>query len=182
MKVVRALNDSLYPLFRKCLKHTWLTLPVMVYFLVFSSQVFSQVSIGAGTVVDYTRPVEYEIGGITVSGTEYLDKSVLVMLAGLNVGEKVTIPGEEISKAIRKLWDQGLFENIGIYVTDIQGESVFLELRVTERPRLSRFSLKGINKTEADNLREKLNITRGDVVTESMLMNARHKVKGTFSG
>lgn len=180
MKVARALNDNLFPLFRKCLKHIWLTLPVMVYFLLFSSQVSSQVSIGAGNVVDYTRPVEYEIGGITVAGTEYLDKSVLVMLAGLNVGEKVTIPGEEISKAIKKLWDQGLFENIGIYITDIQGESVFLELRVTERPRLSRFSLKGINKTEADNLREKLNITRGDVVTENMLMNARHKVREHF--
>lgn len=180
MKVVRKMPGRIYPLFRKQLQHNRLKVLLLISFLIFSYQSFSQVSIGTGTVVDYTRPVEYEIGGITVEGAEYLDKSVLVMLAGLNVGEKVTIPGEEISKSIRKLWDQGLFENIGIYITDIQGESVFLELRLTERPRLSRFSLKGINKTEADNLREKLNITRGDVVTESMLLNAKHKIKEHF--
>jgi outer membrane protein insertion porin family len=137
---------------------------------------WSQISLGERTVMDYTSPVEYTIGGITVTGTEYLDKSVLVMLAGLNIGEKVTIPGEDISKSIRKLWDQGLFEDIGIYITDIQGENVFLELRLKERPRLTKYSLKGINKTEADNLRDKLNITRGDVVTESMLMKARHQI------
>ncbi|MCU0371048.1 MAG: hypothetical protein MUC31_06510, partial [Bacteroidales bacterium] len=169
-----------YPLPVRHARNIRLILPFVLLLLVFSSRVFSQVSIGEKTVVDYTRPVEYEIGGITVGGTEYLDKNVLVMLTGLNVGEKVTIPGEEIAKAIRKLWDQGLFEDIGIYITDIQEEKVFLELRVTERPRLSKFSLKGINKTEADNLREKLNITRGDVVTENMLMNARHRIMEHF--
>lgn len=140
----------------------------------------AQISLGKSEIVDYTRPVKYVIGGITVTGTEYLDKNVLVMLAGLNVGDKVTIPGDDISKSIHKLWDQGLFENIGIYITDIQDETVFLEMRLTERPRLSRFSLKGVNKTEADNLRDKINLTRGDVVTESMIMKTRHIIKEHF--
>jgi len=155
---------------------------VLFIFLIVPDQALSQVTLGEGTTVDYTRPVEYVIGGITVSGAEYLDKSVLVMLAGLNVGEKVTIPGEQITKSIKKLWDQGLFENIGIYVTDIQGENVFLDLRLKERPRLSRFSLKGVNKTEADNLREKIKITRGDVVTASLLMNTKHRIQEHFRG
>jgi outer membrane protein insertion porin family len=149
-------------------------------FIAISFKMYSQVSLGEKTLMDYTRPVEYTIGGITVTGAEYLDKNVLVMLAGLNIGDKVTIPGEDISKSIRKLWDQGLFENIGIYVTDIQGDNVFLELRLKERPRMTKYSLKGINKTEADNLRDKLNITRGDVVTESMLMKAQHQIKQHF--
>jgi len=180
MRVVRKIPGDYCPLYRKKIRKTSFTLLLLFSLLIFTFQAFSQVSIGTATVMDYTRPVEYEIGGITVTGAEYLDKSVLVMLAGLNVGETVSIPGEEISKSIQKLWDQGLFENIGIYVTDIQGESVFLELRLKERPRLSRFSLKGVNKTEADNLREKLNITRGDVVTESMLMSTKHKIKSHF--
>jgi outer membrane protein insertion porin family len=104
------------------------------------------------------------------------------MLAGLNVGDKVTIPGEGITKSIKKLWDQGLFENIGIYVTSVEGENVFLDLRLKERPRLSRFSLKGVNKTEADNLREKIKITRGDVITQSLLMNTKHRIQEHFRG
>ncbi len=150
---------------------------ILIFAFTFTKTSWSQISLGERAVMDYTSPVEYTIGGITVTGTEYLDKSVLVMLAGLNIGEKITIPGEDISKSIRKLWDQGLFEDIGIYIKDIQGENVFLELRLKERPRLTKYSLKGINKTEADNLRDKLNITRGDVVTESMLMKARHQIK-----
>jgi outer membrane protein insertion porin family len=180
MKMSGKVMGSKSPLSMKLFPFHGLVLFVLILLFNPSYRVFSQVSLGEGTVVDYTRPVEYEIGGITVAGTEYLDRNVLVMLAGLNVGEKVTIPGEEISQAIKKLWDQGLFENIGIYITDIQGETVFLELRLTERPRMSRFSLKGINKTEADNLREKINITRGDVVTESMLMKTRHLIKEHF--
>lgn len=164
---------------------TFLQIPGFITFVLISlvfnpSQAYSQVTLGEGLLVDYTRPVEYVIGGITVTGTEYLDKSVLLMLTGLNVGEKVTIPGEEITKAIKKLWDQGLFENIGVYITDVQGENVFLELRLKERPRLSRFSLKGVNKSEADNLREKIKITRGDVITESLLMNTQHRIKQHF--
>jgi outer membrane protein insertion porin family len=179
MKVAGKMVGNKVPLFFNNLLQSGLIL-LIICVIIPSNKTFAQVSLGETTIVDYTKPVEYEIGGITVTGTEYLDKSVLVMLAGLNVGDKVTIPGEEISKSIKKLWDQGLFENIGIYITDIQGENVFLELRLKERPRLSRFSLKGISKSEADNLREKINITRGDVVTEGMLMNAKHQIQKHF--
>jgi outer membrane protein insertion porin family len=152
----------------------------LIFPALLSTDLNAQISIGKSSVVDYTRPVDYEIGGITVTGAEYLDKSVLIMLAGLNVGDKITIPGEDVSKSLKKLWDQGLFEDLGIYITEVQGNLVFLELRLKERPRLTKFSLKGINKTEADNIREKLNLTRGDVVTESLLMSAKHKILSHF--
>lgn len=139
-----------------------------------------QITIGEDIIVDYSRPKEYEIGGVTVSGVEYLDKNVLVMLTGLNIGEKVEIPGEQISNAIKKLWDQGLFEDITIKVTQIIGNQVFLDMYLKERPRLSRFSIKGVSKTEADNIREKIKLSRGDVVTEGLLMNVRHQINEHF--
>jgi len=148
--------------------------------LLLALQSSAQISIGEDIIVDYSRPKEYEIGGVTVAGVEYLDKNVLVMLTGLNVGEKVEIPGEEISGAIKKLWEQGLFEDISIKVIEITGNQVFLELYLKERPRLTRFSIKGVNKTEADNIREKIKLTRGDVVTESLLMNVRHQINEHF--
>ncbi len=141
---------------------------------------FGQVTLGDDLVVNYDKPVEYEIAGVTVTGVEYLDKNVLVMLAGFNVGERIMIPGEAVSKAIRKLWEQGLFENISVITKEIQGDKIFLELQLKERPRLTHFSLKGINKTEADNIRDKISITAGDVVTESLLMNTRHIIRKYF--
>jgi outer membrane protein insertion porin family len=149
----------------------------MIFMLVQALPSNAQISVGDENVMDYSRPADYQIGGITVTGVEYLDQNVLVMLSGLTVGEQITVPGEDITDALNKLWDQGLFEDIGIYAADIQGSTIFLEIRLKERPRLSRFSLKGVNKTEADNLRDKIKLTRGDVVTESLLMNTRHLIR-----
>jgi len=132
-------------------------------------------------VMDYLNPGDYEIDEIKVTGIEYLDKNVLIMLSGLNRGEKITVPGEDISKAIEKLWDQGLFEDISILVTKIENDKVSLEIQMRERPRLARFSLKGIKKGEADNLREKITLTRGDVVTQNLLINTRYKIRKHFS-
>jgi outer membrane protein insertion porin family len=153
---------------------------VACLFAILPDKASAQVNIGELNVMDYNRPVEYQIGGIEVTGVEYLDKNVLIMLSGLTVGEAITVPGEDVTGALKKLWEQGLFENVGIYATDIQGKTIFLEIRLDERPRLSHFSLKGVNKTEADNLRDKIKLTRGDVVTESLLMNTKHIILEHF--
>src|SRR5512133_1087818 len=79
----------------------------------------AQIEIGSDIGIDYTNPKEYEIGGITFSGVKYLDQNVLTMLSGLTVGERVKVPGEKITSAVRKLWDQGFFEDIRITVTGI---------------------------------------------------------------
>ena len=147
-----------------------------------SSLLFPFASQGQGTqpLMDYTRAREYEIAGISVTGVQYLDKNVLVMLAGLNVGETLNIPGEEISRAIEKLWKQGLFEDISIIAEKIEGNKIYLVMDLKERPRLSKYALKGVKKSEADDLREKIKITTGDVVTENLLMNTRYIIKKHF--
>ncbi len=154
-------------------------LAILIFFL-FSPNLHSQVNLGNDIDIDYLHPTEYEIGGVTVSGVQYLDKNVLVMLSGLSVGDKISIPGEQVSNAINKLWKQGLFENVSIVATEIQGDKIFLEIQLKERPRLSSFTFKGINKTEADNIRDKIKITRGDVVTESLLKSTTHIIQENF--
>jgi len=79
---------------------------------------------------DYANPVEYEIGGITISGVKYLDNNALITLSGLSVGDKIKIPGEKTSKAIEKLWAQGLFESIRIEATKVQGSLIFLNIHL----------------------------------------------------
>jgi len=110
----------------------------------------------------------------------YLDKNVLVMLSGLSVGEEMAIPSENISKAIEKLWKQGLFEDISIVATKIEGNQIYLEIRLKERPRLSKYAIKGLKKTEADKVREKISLTRGDVVTDNLLINTEYQIKEYF--
>ena len=116
--------------------------------------------------IDYSFPREYEIGGITVSGVQYVDPAVVIMLSGLHVGMTVKVPGDKITQAIRNLWDQGLFEDIQITQTQRVGDKIFLNIDMKERPRISRFSFKGVKRSEAEELRKKINITRGDVATE----------------
>ncbi len=154
---------------------------LLLFFLFAFSRMLGQVIPEGLPVMDYTKASEYEIGGITVTGVEFLDKNVLIMLSGLNVGDRITIPGEDITKAIEKLWGQGLFEDISIIANKIDGSQIFLELHLAERPRLSKFALKGIKKAEADNLREKISLTRGDVVTENLLVHTKYVVKKHFT-
>lgn len=116
--------------------------------------------------VDYSFPREYEIGGITVTGVEYVDPAVVSMLSGLSVGMKVKVPGDKISNAIRRLWEQGLFEDIQITYTQKVAGKIFLNIDMKEHPRISKFSLKGFKRSEAEEVRKKINLTRGDVATE----------------
>jgi outer membrane protein insertion porin family len=133
-------------------------------------------------VIDYSAPKKYEIGGITVSGVEYLDQNVLIMLSGLKVGQRVDVPGEDITNAVKKLWEQGLFEDVRISAKRFQGDLVFLDIFLLERPRLTKYSFRGIKKSEADNIRDEMRITRGDVVTDHLLVRIENIITNYYSG
>ena len=157
----------------------------LCFALIFTSalETKSQVLIGSDLPeVNYTRPVSYIIGGITISGIEYLDHGVIIVLSGLSVGDRIEIPGDRIRQAIEKLWQQGLFENIRITATRIEGEMIFLNLSMKERPRMSKFTFKGVRKSEADDLRDKINLVRNDVVTDHLVIRTENIIKKHFSG
>src|SRR4029078_4662655 len=67
-------------------------------------------------VVNYDSPKEYTIAGINVVGTQFLDKDILIALSGIRVGDRVEIPGMEVSKAVKNLWKQQLFANVKVYI------------------------------------------------------------------
>ncbi len=142
----------------------------IIAFLSFGNVAQAQIQIGDDlSEIDYARPQKYEIGGVVVEGAKYVDASMLSMIAGLRTGETVSIPGDEISSGIRKIWEQGMFEDVAINVTDFVGNKVFLQIVIKEKPRVSKFSFKGIKKNEADEIRNKINLSRGDIATEHLL-------------
>ena len=155
---------------------------VLILLIMIFTPGFSQVQLGEEIVsVDYANPQTYEIGGITVSGIKYLDNNVMIMLSGLKIGDKITIPGDDIPKAINKLWDQGLFSNIIISAIGRLENSIFLNIELEERSRLSKFSFHGIKRAAADNIREKLMLTRGDVVNNNLIVSSKNIIQNYYT-
>lgn len=127
--------------------------------------------------IDYNAPKKYCIKEINVSGVKFLEPTVLISVCGLAVGDTIVVPGDVISKSIRKLWDQGLFSDVRFNATKIVGEDIYLDLFIQERARISSIDFKGIRKNEKDDLKEQLKLRVGGQVTESILENSSRIIK-----
>jgi outer membrane protein insertion porin family len=159
-------------------RHATRFLGILLFFFMLmpAPALAQQVLTGDQIRFDPLNPQEYEIGGISVSGTEFIDDNVVIMVSQLRVGDRILVPGEEIAMAINNLWKQDLFQNVSISATSIQGDFIFLEIELQERPRLTRYEFTGVRRSERDALRQQLNLVRGDVVTESMLYRAESAI------
>ena len=130
--------------------------------------------------IDYLTPKIYEIGGITFKGAENYDTRMILLIAGLQVGDQIRVPGDKLATAVDRLWKQGLFEDVQIYVTRIQDNKIFFEIELRSRPKLSRFSLSGVKKGDDTKLREEMKIAVGDVVTDNFLTNAKNRIRAFY--
>jgi outer membrane protein insertion porin family len=151
-------------------------MPRLLLFVLLWSVFGSLVGQTGQPMLDPGYQQEYEIGGITVSGTVSTDPNAVKLFTGLQVGDKVTIPGERITRAIRNLWDQKLYSDVRIDAAEIRGRIIFLHIIVVEKPRLSRYRFDGVGKSEGDKLREELNLVRGQQVNEALHANTRYTI------
>lgn len=125
---------------------------------------------------------EYVIGGVTISGSKYLDEELLISISGLSPGDKIKLPNDPaIAKAIQNLWKQNLFANIEINQTHTQGDKLFLDIHITERPRLSKYNFKGIKDADAKEIKEKIGLVKSKVITEATKQNAVVRIKKYFT-
>ncbi len=148
--------------------------------LLFLSFCIIPTSTSAQDLLDYSTPKVYEIGGISVGGTQYLDEDVLITSSGLSVGDKINVPGDEIPKAIKSLWKQGLFSDVKIYATKVINEVIFLEIKLVERVRLSKYKFAGVRKVEEDDLRDRIDLIRGRIINQNLLSNTRNAIKDYY--
>lgn len=123
--------------------------------------------------IDYNSPKTYEVGGITSSGTAALDQRLLPF----HVGDIIEVPGDKISKAIKNLWSTGLYEDVEISATRVQGNLIFLDVRLEDRARLSAFGFKGTTKSEENDLREKLNLSQGNIVNDNLKITSQNIIR-----
>tara|TARA_B100001093_G_scaffold203140_1_gene195137 strand:- start:4 stop:2562 length:2559 start_codon:yes stop_codon:yes gene_type:complete len=153
------------------------------YFIyIFTFCIINYVS-GQDRFIDYqSSPREYSLAAVVVDGVVHLDHEMIIQKSGLIRGEKIAIPGDKISRAITNLWEQGLFSDVEIIKEKTQGTNIFLRIKLKERERMSRYSFSGVSKSEADQLRDDLDLYSGKIITDALLMKVKNISKNYFVG
>ncbi|MCU4163382.1 BamA/OMP85 family outer membrane protein [Carboxylicivirga caseinilyticus] len=152
------------------------------YLLVLVLFLSTTIAIGQDAVnISYSgSPKRYEIAEIDVVGVENLDPKILVNISGLRPGQEITVPGDEISEAVRRYWDHGLFSDVKIKAKKIEGRKIYLEVYLQERPRLSEMTFVGLKKSEIETVREKVAMMKGSQVTPYLITRAEKYITEYF--
>ena len=121
-----------------------------------------------GVEVDYNHPQKYSIAGIKVEGNTYFSDQQIISQTGLRQGMEVTVPGEELSNVVRRLWLQRFFEDVAVEIDSLNAtrDSAWFRIRIQERPRMSRWTYTGVKSGEKKDLDERLNLRRGGEFSE----------------
>ncbi len=140
----------------------------------------SSVNVELENIFNAKAPTEYIISEIKITGTQSFDPNLITSISGLAVGDKVMVPGgDNFSKAINNLWKQGLIADAEVYFTNLSGKNLSIEIHITDRPTLTSFKFRGINKSEADELTTKIGLSKGHQtrVTESLKKSSSAVIK-----
>lgn len=129
--------------------------------------------------LNYSKPQKFRIAEIKAVGLATLDEIAIISLSGLRVDDQISVPGDAISNALKKLWGQGIIGDVKILVTKIEGDDIYLLLDLTERPRFSRVEFSGVNKTQESELKDKVKI-RGRVVRDDVLNTSQRNIRQYF--
>ena len=131
--------------------------------------------------IDYSRtPRRVAVKRISVDGIPNYDESLLVRLSGIAVGDYITIPGEDITKAIKRYWKNGLFSNVSVAVDSIVRDSAYIHIHLAPRPRISQINYNGVRKSEKTELQEKLGLLKDNQLTPNMIDRAKILAKRYF--
>jgi outer membrane protein insertion porin family len=140
----------------------------------------AQATLGNNLAFDYAHPVKYTLGPIRVDGADNFDHQAIKLIAGLRQGQEITLPSDQISMAIKNLWDEGLFSSIAIEAEKEVAGVVYLVIKLTPRPKLSRMKFKGVTRRDVDKIREEINLSSGKTITENLVFTTQNKIKGFF--
>ena len=143
----------------------------ILLFVLFSVGVFAQ-------DIEYgmTRKT-YEIAGIEVEGADSYEDFVLIGFSGLAVGDKIEVPGDQITKAIKRFWKQGLFSNVKIKASKFEGNKVWLVIQLEQRPRISEVRYEGLKKSEREDVEVKAGIRQGSQMTPNLEDHCKTVIK-----
>jgi outer membrane protein insertion porin family len=128
----------------------------------------------------FTQGTKYILADVEVTGKISYNQQTVVTFAGLEKGQEITIPGEEISNAIKKLGKLGLFNEIDFYINKIEGDSIFLQLNINELPKLSEVKFQGVKKSKREGLIKDTGLTKGKIVNENLITTTKNYIENKY--
>ena len=128
----------------------------------------------------FDQGTKYILADVDVTGKISFNKQTVVTFAGLEKGQEIIVPGEEISNAIKKLGKLGLFSDIDFYVNKIVGDSIYLELSIVELPKLNEVKFQGVKKGKVDDLIKESSLTKGKVVNENLITTTKNYLENKY--
>ncbi len=123
------------------------------------------------------NPQQYKVLGIKVTGVTKTSPSFVISQLGFKKGSTITIPGDDIDKAVKRVYQTGLFSKVQIFRTKTTPEGIYLEVHVREQPKLRAFKIKGVKKSQRDDLKKRLNLLPGFVITKTSKQQAISSIK-----
>ena len=136
--------------------------------------------IAAAQDQSYEDGKSYILGGLDVTGLQSYNEQTVKTYTGLRVGQPITLPGEQISEVIKKLWGLELFSEIDIFITNIEENTVFLELNIIERPTLANVKFYGVKKGKVESLIKDTDLKKGKKITESLISNSKNYITNKY--
>lgn len=127
--------------------------------------------------VDYNTPKTYVVGGISVTGVKYLGEEQMISLTGLTKGDKIEIPGDDLSSIIKRIWAQRFFSDVAFYIDSTVQDTVYLNLYLQERPRVSRWEFEGVRSGEKSDLNDRLKLRRGGELSDYIISSSVDIIK-----
>ncbi len=124
--------------------------------------------------ITYNTGKKYVLGGVSVSGNSSFSEQTIVTYSGLSKGKEMTIPGEDISNAIKKLWNSKLFSDIEIYITKIEDNVAYLEIRLSDLPELNEIKINGVKKGKIESIVKDNKLNKGVKVTENLITTTKN--------
>ena len=131
-------------------------------------------SAGSGVVVDYNSPKKYIVGGVKIEGTNYFAPDQIRQITGLQEGMEITVPSEEMTSIVNRLWMQRYFEDVALAIDSLSAsrDTAFLKVSIIERPRVSKWTFSGVKSGEQKELLDRLNLRRGGEFSEYVAKTA----------
>ena len=125
-------------------------------------------------------PRSLVVGGLAVSDLEGYEDYMLSPISGISVGQTITVPGNEITDAVKRYWRYGLFSTVSISADSIVGEKIYLRINLTMRPRISTINYIGLKKSEREDMEAKLGIIKDGQITPNIIDRAKILAKKYF--
>ena len=153
----------------------------VLLFTLCAADALAQVKVVNPTILYSGAPRKYEIGGISLTGVDNHEPNVIIGISGLSVGDEIVVPGEDVTSAIKRYWKFGLFSDVSITADSIIGSKIYLGIHLVQSPRVSQIKLKGMKKSEREDLEAQIGLIKGNQITPDMVNRAKRIVERYFS-